>query len=224
MVPFLLFALLLMFFAAALHVMTSERIHDFSLYASVIPSDERGYSGPLRLRHHGEAPARRGVFSFHVRGTCPSRVYEGDSHNISITLEPCQPSSDPVPHDGHSDAGLGAWNIPEDVLVSQTLDVEIEAAGFNIAGEKRLHRPLTFQRLSFVWNCYFPNSGTHAFVLKTTVNVRGGSVQVGSLEYTVKVVRFWILTKRQVWVAQRIAALTSGLVAAVGVLYTCGVL
>jgi len=78
-----------------------------------------------------------------VEGTLklPKKIRRGSTHNISVDLKPVDKPDDPR-------------DMP--------LTVELQAAGLTINGElnkKRIIKPKS--SASYLWNCYFPNSGKH---------------------------------------------------------------
>jgi hypothetical protein len=63
--------------------------------------------------------------------------------------------------DGH----LINLKVPPGNNLDQFLEAELLAAGLTAAGERKQRSALTLGKLSYRWNCYFPNSGHHTIAL-----------------------------------------------------------
>ena len=167
------------------------------------------------LRHHATRPATRLTPAFYGQATLPKRIYEGDSHNINIDLKHglWKPAGVASKSLQIKDTELGksiALQLPQDNTFNEFLEIELIAAGLTIDGEKKQRQPLTSQTLSYGWNCYFPNSGNHAFALEISLIRASDKIKLGAIEHTIKVVKLDDLTKRQVWVLALIAGAISG--------------
>jgi hypothetical protein len=118
--------------------------------------------------------------------------------------------------------GSSIWIIPSDPSVAQFVKVVLAGAGFNVDGDNVQRQKLAFETLSFNWNCYFPNSGIHEFSLHAHATVEEGVRKVGSLKKTIRVVKIWFLTKRQIWIIEQVAVIVSAAIAIVATFHKLG--
>jgi hypothetical protein len=158
--------------------------------------------------------------------TVPKKVYLGDSRNISVALRPTLWIPTVHTESFHSQDTESGHSVIlqalKDSNLEQFLEVELLAAGVSVDGEKKQHHPLTSQILSYRWNCYFPNSGNHALALAFRVVSLSGSIEVGTIQHTIKVVKLDHLTQRQVWILASLAGIVSGGLTIAEVLHKLG--
>jgi hypothetical protein len=146
----------------------------------------------------------------------PKRVYIGDSKNFSIELTPSMyspPQERPVSTENQRDDQVGLkLSVPISSDYAGYLEVELMGAGFEIRGETRQRQALNSTSLSFMWNCYFPNSGNHSCAFAFYVVGNEGSAKIGHIEHAVKVVRLDHLTQLQLGTFAAIIGIPSGIV------------
>jgi hypothetical protein len=157
----------------------------------------------------------------------PEKVYEGDSYEISISLRPnfwVPSTGGELLHiqDDKSDKSI-VVQFSKDSSLEQFLEIELLAAGLVIDGEKKQRQFLTSQTLSYHWNCYFPNSGSHTLSLVLRLASQSDTIELGAVQHSVKVFRLDHLTKRQVWLLASLAGIVSGGFAIAETLHQLGV-
>ena len=133
----------------------------------------------------------------------PKKIYVNDSHSISINLTPTSPTFS-TPHSEEAlciqDSKSGKsiiLQIPRDSSLEQILEIQLLAAGLIVDGEKRQHQSLTLSSLSYYWNCYFPNSGDHEISLIIRVVTQFDTIELGTIQHSIKVAQLDHLTQRQ---------------------------
>jgi len=156
----------------------------------------------------------------------PMKVYVGDSHSISINLEPIfgilQTGAEPLHIQDTKSGKSVAVQILRDGSLQQFLEIELLAAGLEVGGEKKQRQTLTSQTLSYRWNCYFPNSGNHTLSLILRLVSPSGTIELGAIQHSIKVVKLDHLTQRQVWLIASLAGIVSGGLAIAEVLHQLG--
>ena len=156
---------------------------------------------PMKVEYAGEA-------------TLPKKVYEGDSQNISVDLRPAFWIL-AIPEEAFSIQNMKSGKsiklqLLQDSTFEQFLEVELLAAGLTVDGDKRQRCRLTLEKLSYRWNCYFPNSGHHAITLAFRLVCSSDVIELGVIQHTIKVVKLDNLTRRQVWLMASLAGVVSG--------------
>jgi len=150
----------------------------------------------------------------HGRANLPHKVYEGDSKNIKIDLQPLEkifPTHPPPLQVKESDDGLSlTLTLPSPTGPNAQIEFELIAAGFEIGGETKQRQVLASNMLRYQWNCYFPNSGSHDFTLVARLINSRRAVEIGRLERAIRVVKLDHLTQRQVWTLATLAGIVSG--------------
>jgi hypothetical protein len=167
------------------------------------------------------------VVEYTGQATLPRKIYEDDSHSMSISLKP----TFEIPSEGYEpfhveDARTGksiAIRIQRDSSLEQFLEIELLAAGLTVDGEKRQRQNLNGPVLSYRWNCYFPNSGNHMITLVIRLASESDTIQLGAIEHTIKVAKLDHLTKRQLWIVASLAGILSGGLAIAEALHGLGV-
>ncbi len=144
----------------------------------------------------------------------PKKVYEEDSHNITVNLKPSfnMPSKDHnkfCVRDNKSGKSF-VIQIVKNSRLKQFIEIELLAAGFEIDGEKKQQQSFSMKTLSYCWNCYFPNSGNHTLSLIIRLLSPSKAIEVGAIQHSIKVAKLDNLTKRQVWLIASLAGLVSG--------------
>ncbi len=156
----------------------------------------------------------------------PMKVYVGDSHSISINLKPTfgipQTGAEPLRIQDTKSGKLVTVQILRDGSLQQFLEIELLAAGLEVGGEKKQRQTLTSQTLSYRWNCYFPNSGNHTLSLILRLVSPSGTIELGAIQHSIKVVKLDHLTQRQVWLIASLAGIVSGGLAIAEVLHQLG--
>lgn len=188
---------------------------------------KRGYKGSMngayRVSEPGE-PYRR--VEYVGEATLPMKVYVGDSHSISINLKPIfgilQTGAEPLRIQDTESGKLVAVQILRDGSLQQFLEIELLAAGLEVGGEKKQRQTLTSETLSYRWNCYFPNSGNHTLSLILRLVSPSGTIELGAIQHSIKVVKLDHLTQRQVWLIASLAGIVSGGLAIAEVLHQLG--
>jgi len=177
---------------------------------------------------HAKTEGKSQRLQFHGNALIPQKVYESDSKNIKIDLHPTddvkQPEQSPLQF-RVSDDGLSlTLNIPAKINSEAQLEFELIGAGFEIGGEKKQRQSLAGQHLHYQWSCYFPNSGSHAFIIVARLINTRETTELGRLERTITVAQLDHLTKRQVLILATLAGVVSGGLAIFEVLHNLGVL
>ena len=130
-----------------------------------------------------------------------SQVYKDDSHNITVRLVPLFGAEDfgEVFQTEETESGASVKLKVERVPgTPQFLEVELLAAGIKVAGKTLQRHSILDPNLSFVWNCSFPTSGNHSIALVFRVVSDSKTVDLGTVEHSIKVVQVDGLTQRQV--------------------------
>lgn len=172
-------------------------------------------------------------FKYQGSGHFPRKVYEGDSKSITVELRPhltvCDETDREPVHIQKTKDGLSitlqiALPATDDHSVGESLEFELIAAGFSVAGDKKQRQALTSNRLHYQWNCYFPNSGNHTFALVARVVCCQDTSEIGRIEHTIKVAKLDHMTQRQVWVWAAFAGAVSGILGIIEILRKLGLL
>jgi hypothetical protein len=149
-------------------------------------------------------------FSCNVHGQVPSRMYEGDSSIIILTIIPQGLLAVPKPSKKYKFIEplnfVSTHKIPK-------LEIELLAVGFDVSGERIQTKPLyRDQSTSFYWNICPPKSGTFevGFVFRTEGKSRKMK-EVGMFTTQINVTKYDGLTNSQA----RLMAAASGTVAAI---------
>jgi hypothetical protein len=157
----------------------------------------------------------------------PRKVYAGDSHSISINLNPAfwipPTGTEPLRIQDTRSGKSIVVQILRDGSLEQFLEIELLAAGLTVDGGKKQRQPLTSQPLPYCWNCYFPNSGNHRLSLILRLVSSSGTIELGVIPHSIKVVKLDHLTQRQVWIMASLAGIVSGGLAIAEVLHQLGV-
>ena len=127
-----------------------------------------------------------------------------DSHNISINLKPISETFPTL----HSEKPLSIQDIKSgksiilqiqrDSTLEQFLEIQLLAAGLIVDGDKIQRQSLTLPTLSYNWNCYSPNSGDHVINLIIRVVSQPYTIELGTIQHSIKVAQLDHLTQRQV--------------------------
>ncbi len=163
----------------------------------------------------------------------PTRIYEGDSLDISIHLKAIhkyvytskidQPVNIEEIKNGKQMSVVleGIRHIDDNFF----LEIELLAAGLKIDGEKKQQQPIRWphEDLKYYWNCYFENSGTHTINLILKLIRPSNTNILGTAKHTVKVVRVDHLTKRQLMILMSLSVTISTLLAFAKILKELGV-
>jgi hypothetical protein len=155
-----------------------------------------------------------GVFAF------PKSSYVNDSHPVVITLSPFLMTFE------ERDTGIAIAHEEKSGLIFQLnldaaenikyLEAEILAPGITVEGTKLQRSTIEKRRLiEFVWNCYFPTSGNFEVLVRLQAIGESGPLDIGRISRRVKVKQLDHLTQRQVQIAGIIAAIITGILAAV---------
>ena len=161
--------------------------------------------GTGRLYHRGPTyPIYRKIIEYTGEAILPKKVYVNDSHSISINLKPI---SDTFPT-LHSEKPLSIQDIKSgksiilqiqrDSTLEQFLEIQLLAAGLIVDGDKIQRQSLTLPTLSYCWNCYSPNSGDHVINLIIRVVSQPYTIELGTIQHSIKVAQLDHLTQRQV--------------------------
>jgi hypothetical protein len=156
----------------------------------------------------------------------PKKVYEGDSQRLSIILHNLDKTTlmynESLTIQEHRDRKLITVQTFSDINVEQFLEVELYAPWMTVDGDKRQRQPLKSQKLSYRWNCYFPNSGDHSLDLVLRQVDDSNTIELGVVQHAVKVVKFDHMTQRQVWILASLAGIVSGVFAILAALNQLG--
>jgi hypothetical protein len=144
----------------------------------------------------------------------PSKVYEDDSCNLKIHLQPKLPASEmfsnPIQITQSEKGKELTVQFLDDGKLDQFLECEIVSTGIQVDGNKTQRHKLDASSLDYLWNCYFPNSGRHAIAIILRVTSQTDSIDLGIIEHTIRVVKLDHLTKRQVWLFTVISGILTG--------------
>ena len=200
-------------------------------FACFVALFRRGYFAlePGELMSAGKRVERRKTHEAAVE--MPSKVYAGDSHKLSVVIEHdlkmslAAPGIDVIQCLEIQDSeGARTFELG---LVSTAgsedrLEVEVLAAGLEVAGDRRQQQSVRAERLLFNWNCYFPNSGRLVVSLALRTTKDDSSVDLGTVDYHVRVTKLDGLTQRQVWMIARFLGVVAGALAAAEILHELG--
>jgi hypothetical protein len=146
-------------------------------------------------------------YSYKGLCTIPSRVYVGNSHNVSLSLGCVSPR---IQLEDSVDTWLkerfsaidaeGGKSVSLTVKGDTTfIEVELMAAGISVDGEKVQRQSVNEQVLVFVWNCHFANSGDQRVNLVVKAVKGERTIPFGCIEQSIRVAQLDGLTRRQVW-------------------------
>ncbi len=177
-----------------------------------IQASTMGESQPFTVKYSGSS-------------LIPLKVYQGDSHNITITLQPIrkQPLENPITVKAQKQGDKVNFAL---ALSNKTefLEIEMIAAGFSFDGDKKQRQPMIANSLRYQWNCLFEKSGVHIFAfIFRVIDDSGVTMQIGQVEQTVKVVQIDHLTQRQVWILATSAGILSGALTLAEILKNLGI-
>lgn len=156
----------------------------------------------------------------------PKEVYEGDSRNITVDLNP---NFSPVLRGleiSQSSNSNEYTFVTLDILrqrKNEFLEIELIAAGFDIDGDKKQKQSLASNKLQFQWSCLFSKSGYHSITFIVRLISATCTTDIGRVEKSLKVSKLDHLTQRQVWVLATLGAVISGALAIIQVLRELGI-
>jgi hypothetical protein len=209
------------------------REHEFDEHEeALIGQLARSVALSLKLEMLGVPSVQRAkssvLFEYRGNGSLPTRVYEGDSSNIVFELEKELSAFE-------DDDWVDSLHIQEtrnDLLVrlrqpsftndEEFLELELLAAGFLISGDQKQRQSLASSHLRYQWNCHFPNSGKHSFVIVARTVSCAHTLEIGRVEHTIKVAKLDHLTQRQMWALATLAGIVSGALALAEALHRLG--
>jgi len=155
----------------------------------------------------------------------PKKVYTGDSQNISVNLIRVRIIQSAIKEafsiQDKVSGKVVTLQIWQDTAHEKFLEVELQAAALTVDGERKQRHLLDMKngdKLSYFWNCYFPNSGKHATALIFRVICSEEVIELGAILNTIKVVQLDHLTQRQVWIIASIAAIAGFLATLIGII------
>jgi hypothetical protein len=151
----------------------------------------------------------------------PKKVYVGDTHNLTVRLSPAirTESGELIQlTDPNSDSDflkyfsltVGTHIGTVGAQSGKHLETELLAAAVTIDGEKKQRQSLDSPNLQFSWNCFFENSGNHSINLILRLIDGSNTVDIGSIQHSIKVVKLDGLTQRQVWFCVSLSGVLSG--------------
>jgi hypothetical protein len=170
-------------------------------------------------REHRGVPRGKPPTPYAGEATIPAKVYEGDSHEVFVRLEP---SAFLLPHEFDEGARPGEAKVPLLLKVplpkgrEAYLEAELLAAGVEVRGDMKQQQPLSQSVLTYRWNCYFKDSGRLTVTLVFRVATPTRCKEVASFRHEVLVAKLDHMTKRQVW----LVAVAAGLVTFVSTVLT----
>jgi hypothetical protein len=165
-------------------------------------------------------------------GKIPIKAFEGDSKNILIDLKQSistllSMEDNIIPFGdiilNTKDGLLISVNVNNDNNLVDELEFELIAAGFIVEGDKKQKQSTTLMNLHYEWNCYFPNTGNHSFIIVIRVLRNGVASDIGRISQIIKVVKVDGLTKGQVSLLSSIAGLISGISALLEIFHRFGI-
>lgn len=170
----------------------------------------------------------RPVSRFDGRLVFPKRIYEGDSQNVEMAFQrnfSVAEMSHKLYHVKMTEGSRSmTLSTPEHAECEYFVEIDLVAAGIVIDGEKKQRQSLESSRLDYTWSCHFPNSGNHTVMFQISVISPSSTIELGAVEYKIRVVRIDSLTKRQVWIVAVILGIISGGAALAGALHQLGLL
>jgi hypothetical protein len=155
----------------------------------------------------------------------PKKVYLGDSQNISIELTRVHMILSDIEEifsiHGKGNSKFITLQLWQNDALEKFLEVELQAAAFTVDGERKqrhlLNRMNTY-KLSYWWNCYYPNSGHHAINLVFRLICSTDTIELGAIQHTIKVVQLDHLTQRQIRIIASIAAIAGFIGTIIGII------
>lgn len=148
----------------------------------------------------------------------PKKVYVGDSTNVLIRLLP-----EIQIYSGHESTVTSEEHAKNQIELdikfpvainsndSECLEIGLWATGFQVGGEVEQRQKLNSRELVYAWNCYFPNSGDHAYIARFRKVTGTTKVDIGHLDGRVRVVKIFNLTQNQVYAIAAIFGIPGGL-------------
>ncbi len=157
----------------------------------------------------------------------PKKIYEGDSCNISVRLRRMStiPSEEPVEtfHVKESESSKTIrLNLHNNNDTEQFLEVEFQAAGLKIDGDRKQRQKLSSENIVFYWNCAFMTSGTHMLNMIFRIVDAENLLELGTISHSFRVVKLDGLTQQQIWALSRVAATMSGAIAIAATFHQLG--
>lgn len=129
------------------------------------------------------------------------KVYENDSKNFRVELawqhyQWLEETNEMFPPESGAKVTL---ELAKNIKADPTLEVELQAAGITLAPGPTVSHKLINNPTRYDWNCFFNNSGKHTinFIFKQ----KSGKEEyvLGTQALDIDVIRFWFLTKRQLF-------------------------
>lgn len=172
-----------------LRIGQQKKLMETSLFSGILSDHERAtYSGVITLPH---------------------KVYQGDAHQVHIDLnrnliigiiEEAKPSFDV---ENLQEATLSFERRYQE---HQWLEVELQAAGISIDGDRIQRQSLDANQLSFQWSCLFDQFGRREIILNFSVPSKINPINLGQIKQQVKVRNLLGMTQKQLWVVATLSS------------------
>jgi hypothetical protein len=157
----------------------------------------------------------------------PAKVYEGDSHSLSIEIQT------PSILEHFSTEKLHPMEDNNDLVLIQRLESEnqeqlkqsleillLAGSGVTVEGERRQSHPLSSPKMTYAWICSFPTSSNQGISLTFNLlppseqkqdndKMKNDVIELGYITRKVNVAKFGTFTKNQIWQLSIIVSLIS---------------
>lgn len=131
-----------------------------------------------------------------VGGKIPKRLYEGDSAQIVLTF----PWERPFKND-EEQFGSITYFMHGDNSAYPSLEIELQAAGLNIAGEQTQNRSIRALPAVYTWNILAEKSGNFELGIITRFYSRPDYPPTSVVSiYKIRVTKIAFFTSRQLWI------------------------
>lgn len=144
----------------------------------------------------------------------PKKIFVGDSYSLSLKLNRISslPKVDAVEvfqtEESRTEKKVHVHFQLND-NGKQFLEIELQAAGLEVDGDKKQKQKLTSENITYHWNCAFMNSGNHVITLIFRLVDENSSFELGAINHGIKVAKLDGMTQRHVWILASLGALIS---------------
>lgn len=149
--------------------------------------------------------------------TLPQKVYEGTSQKVSVIIKPglwrrvTRGERLVVVNENGVTSFMAV--VPEGPAGSQSFEVELQAAGITVEGNKTQNKKISDDVITFNWNCAFPTKGDYEITLIVRLKTGRHSIDLGEpVTHRLRVVKYLGLPKQIIAIFVGVSSLAGTLI------------